>query len=112
MLRKEQGAVVDVPITAPVARARPARKEREVPCAPLSARKAGDAVRIVSVGGSAGLKRRLRDLGLRPGKAIEVCQHSPAGVIVSAEGLRLALAPEAAREILVEPGPARAEAER
>ncbi len=109
MLRKEQGAVVDVAIATPAARARRAREEQGAPCAPLSARKAGDAVRIVSVGGSAGLKRRLRDLGLRPGKAIEVCQHSPAGVIVSAEGLRLALAPEAAREILVEPGSTRAE---
>gem|GEM_PF-4088441 len=74
----------------------------ETPCAPLDRHKAGAAVRIVEIGGDRALKRRLRNLGLRPGKTIEICQESPAGVVVAADGLKLALAPDAARVVLVE----------
>ena len=84
------------------------RPDAHAPCAPLSAHKAGDAVRIVEVGGSQALKRRLRDMGLRPGKAIEVCQESPAGMVVSAQGLKLALAHDAADAVLVQPAASRA----
>ena len=87
----------------PAPRARKAGgQEAQTPCVPLSQHKAGDAVRIVELGGNSALKRRLRNLGLRPGKAIEVCQESPSGVVISAAGLKLALAPEAAREVIVQ----------
>ena len=86
----------------PQARAAQPVEKRGTPCAPLSRHKAGDAVRIVEIGGDKALKRRLRNLGLRPGKAIEVCQESPAGMVVAADGLKLALAPDAAREVIVE----------
>ena len=73
------------------------------PCAPLSRRKAGEMVRIHAVGGDVAFRRRLRDLGLRPGNCIEVAQHGPCGVVVASDGLKLALAPEAADQVLVSP---------
>ena len=85
----------------PVARKRD--DDGDSPCAPLSGRKAGEMVRIHSVGGDAAFRRRLRDLGLRPGNCIEVSQHGPCGVVVTSDGLKLALAPEAAEHVLVSP---------
>ena len=80
------------------------RKEAaESPCEPLSRHKAGEMVRIHSVGGDAAFRRRLRDLGLRPGNCIEVAQQGPCGVVVTSDGLKLALAPEAADHVLVSP---------
>ncbi len=73
------------------------------PCAPLSRYHAGDDVRIVEVDGDAALKRRLRHLGLRPGKSMHVQHKSPAGMVVRARGLKLALGRDAAAHILVEP---------
>ncbi len=81
----------------------PRREAAESPCEPLSRHKAGQMVRIHAVGGDAAFQRRLRDLGLRPGNCIEVSQHGPCGVVVTSDGLKLALAPEAAEHVLVSP---------
>ena len=75
---------------------------KDNPCAPLSRYHAGDDVRIVAVGGNAALKRRLRHLGLRPGKSMRVQHKSPAGMVVRARGLKLALGRDAIAHILVE----------
>ncbi len=72
------------------------------PCEPLSTCRTGDDVRIVEIEGDAALKRRLRHLGLRPGKPLRVRQKSPAGMVVSSHGLKLALGKDAAEQILVE----------
>ncbi len=85
----------------PVARKR--EESAHNPCAPLNRQRAGEQVRIHSVGGDAAFQRRLRDLGLRPGNCIEVSHHGPCGVVVAADGLKLALAPEAAEQVLVSP---------
>ena len=88
-------------MTNPVARKRDG--DNDNPCAPLSRHKAGERVRIHAVGGDAAFRRRLRDLGLRPGNCIEVAQQGPCGVVVASDGLKLALAPEAADHVLVSP---------
>ena len=90
------------PRTNEKARKRPQAGTEGNPCEPLSTCKAGDDVRIVEVQGDAALKRRLRHLGLRPGKAIRVRQKSPAGMVVSSQGLKLALGKDATQHILVE----------
>lgn len=83
-------------------KARPCERDRENPCEPLSRREAGERVRIVEMSGDAALKRRLRHLGLRPGKPIRIQQKTPAGMVVSSQGLKLALGRDAAEHILVE----------
>ncbi len=80
---------------------RPARVANGSPCEPLSTRRVGEDVRVVEVEGSAALKRRLRHLGLRPGKSIRVRQKSPAGMVVTSRGLKLALGRDATEHIMV-----------
>ncbi len=80
----------------------PTRGANGSPCEPLSSRRVGEDVRVVEVAGSAALKRRLRHLGLRPGKSIRVRQKSPAGMVVTSRGLKLALGKDATQHILVE----------
>jgi Fe2+ transport system protein FeoA len=59
---------------------------------------------VKSIGGGAGLKRKLLDMGLVPGSAIEVLRVAPFGdpVEVKVKGYNLSLRKEEARQVNVE----------
>jgi len=58
---------------------------------------------VVSLGLAAGPERRLRELGVRPGAAIEVHRRtSGGGIVVGVAGSRVALDRASARAITVE----------
>ena len=78
------------------------RQPPDAPLTDLAAMRPGAAGVIRAIEGEAALRRRLRHLGLRPGGAIRVVQKSSAGTVVSSRGLKLALAPAAARRVLIE----------
>lgn len=78
------------------------KHEASTPLADLAALRPGAAGVIRAIEGEAALRRRLRHLGLRPGRAIRVLLNSPAGAVVTSRGLKLALAPDAARRVLIE----------
>ncbi len=59
---------------------------------------------VRSIGGGAGLKKRLLDMGVVPGSAIEVLRVAPFGdpVEVKVKGYNLSLRKDEARQVSVE----------
>lgn len=59
---------------------------------PLALASDGERVRVVELGGGAGMSRRLEAMGLRPGSEFEVLQRNGGGgIVVRVAATRLAL---------------------
>jgi len=75
----------------------------EAPCIHLAMVSSGETVRIVSVEGGQGVRKRLADLGLNLGEVISVIQtnhHGP--MILAVKESRLAIGRGVAHKIMVE----------
>ncbi len=68
---------------------------------PLVLADQGDKLIVRAIKSDKSQSRRLADLGLRVGKTINIIQKNRAGVVVGIQGLRLAIGPSQAKNILV-----------
>jgi Fe2+ transport system protein FeoA len=76
---------------------------REAPCMHLAMVSSGETVRIVSIEGGQGVRRRLADLGLNLGEVISVVQSNHHGpMILAVKESRLAIGRGVAHKIMVE----------
>ncbi len=71
------------------------------PVMPLVLAGQGDKLIVRAIKSDKSQSRRLADLGLRVGKTINIIQKNRAGVVVGIQGLRLAIGPAQAKNILV-----------
>ena len=71
---------------------------------PLGELKAGERGRISQVGGSGGIHRRILDMGVIPGTAVEVERIAPMGdpIWIRLRGYQLSLRKEEAANVSVE----------
>ena len=72
---------------------------------PMSLCSPGETVRVERIRSGLRLRRRLLSMGLNVGDQIKVISNSPFGLIVSHNGVRLAVGPGAARRVFVTPLP-------
>jgi len=73
-------------------------------CIRLNAAQCDQCVRLVSIEGGRGLRRRLAELGIAPGCEVRVLQNYGGPLILAVkEDARMALGREMARRILVRP---------
>lgn len=78
--------------------------ETRIPVMPLVSAKEGERVRISDFSGGAGVRLRLRTMGLRLGDDIEVITNINRGqLVIASEGKRYVLGRGFAEKILVEP---------
>ena len=68
---------------------------------PLLIASAGDTVKVMRVGGSPEVKKRLEDLGFVPETPIEVIQAHGGDMIVKIRDSKLALTREMAQKIMI-----------
>jgi len=70
---------------------------------PLSELDVGEKARIVSIGGSGAVKRRIMDMGFTTGSRIEVIRRAPMGdpIEFKIRGYRISLRKEEAENIIV-----------
>jgi len=68
---------------------------------PLLLAAAGEDICVRAITGAPGFVRRLMDLGLRAGLRARVVQHNAAGIVLAVDGMRLALGPAAAAQVMV-----------
>lgn len=70
---------------------------------PLSELDVGEKARIVSIGGSGAVKRRIMDMGFTSGSRIEVIRRAPMGdpIEFRIRGYRISLRKEEAENIIV-----------
>ncbi len=80
---------------------RAARCKRRPATFPLLLAAAGEEVCVRAITGDPGFVRRLMDLGLRAGLRARVVQHNAAGIVLAVDGMRLALGPAAAAQVMV-----------
>ena len=70
---------------------------------PMSFCSPGEIVRIEEIRSGLRLRRRLLSMGLNVGDHVQVVTNSPFGIIVTRNGVRLAVGPGAARRVFVTP---------
>lgn len=70
---------------------------------PLASIPPGTRVRIVSIEGGAGRRRRLMEMGLTPGTEVVLISSFPGPVIVEVRGVKIAIGRGMASGIMVEP---------
>ena len=78
-----------------------ARCESKPASFPLVLACEGEKVCVRALTGSPVFTRRLMDLGLRAGLHVRVVQHKAAGIVLALDGMRLALGPAAAQQVMV-----------
>ncbi len=75
-------------------------------CIPLAMVSSGETVRLISVGGGQGIRKRLADLGLNVGEKLFVIQSTSQGpMILGVKESRLAIGRGVAYKIFVEISP-------
>ncbi len=69
---------------------------------PLAMMKIGDEVRVESIAGNDGTRKRLETLGFVPGTAVKVLQIAAGNMILAVHESRIALGKDVAMRIRVE----------